>query len=184
MYHCETGELKDSVHTDAICSELIDSLPLDQSKILEIYYPESTGMWDYGEQWKFPYQIKTFDEAVTWEKRADATMYIWIYTLEDVSDLTEADFTQIPQMQKVIDSTSNCKITIMSLADADAFDVLKEKMKQNSSNFERLFYSSTTDEQIANVFNEYHMTNILKVGNDFDYFDERPHSLVFTKVKE
>ena len=37
LYYCETGTMKDSVHTDAICSELIDSLPLDQSKIL----PES-----------------------------------------------------------------------------------------------------------------------------------------------
>ena len=184
LYYCETGTLKDSVHTDAICSELIDSLPLDQSKILEIYYPESNGDWDYGEQWKFPYQIKTFDEAVTWEVRAGATMYIWIYTLEDVSRLTEANFTRIPQMQKVIDSTSNCKITIMSLADTDAFEKLKGAMKKNSGNFERLLYPNTTEEKISNVFNEYHMTNILKVGNDFDFFDEKPHALEFKKAKE
>ena len=184
LYYCETGTMKDSVHTEAIMSELTDALPLDQSKILEIYYPESTGDWDYGEQWKFPYQIKTFDEAVTWGERADALIYIWIYTLEDISDLTEADFAQIPQMQKAIDSTSNCKITILSLTDTDAFEKLKGAMMKNSDNFDRLLYPDITDEKIANVFNEYHMTNMLKVGNDFDFFDERPHALYFQKVKE
>ena len=46
------------------------------------------------------------------------------------------------------------------------------------------YYPDITDEKIANVFNEYHMTNMLKVGNDFDFFDERPHALYFQKVKE
>ena len=184
LYYCDNGELRDSVHADAICSELINALPLDHSKILEIVYPESVGDWNYGEQWKFPYQIKTFDEAVTWEEKAGATMYIWLYTSEDVSDLTEADFTPIPQIQKVIDSTSNCQITIMSLADTAEFENLKEQMKKYSGNIERLFYPSATDEDIDRAFSEYHMTNILKVGNDFDYFDERPHALIFKKVKE
>ena len=183
LYDCDKGKLKDSVHTDAICSELIDSLPLDQSKILEIYYPESNGDWDYGEQWKFPYQIKTFDEAVTWEVRSDAPIFIWIYTLEDVSDLTEADFAQIPQMQKVIDSTSNCKITILSLADTDAFEKLKGSIKKNSDNFDRLLYTDTTEE-LSSGFNEYHLTNILRVGNNFVYFNDSPPALVFHKAKE
>ena len=37
LYYCQTGTLNDSVHTEAICSELTDSLPLDQSKIIEIF---------------------------------------------------------------------------------------------------------------------------------------------------
>ena len=118
------------------------------------------------------------------DDKKDALIYIWIYTLEDISDLTEADFAQIPQMQKVIDSTSNCKITILSLTDTDAFEKLKGAMMKNSNNFDRLLYPDITDEKIANVFNEYHMTNMLKVGNNFDFFDERPHALYFQKVKE
>lgn len=183
LYDCYNGKLKDSVHTEAICSELIESLPLDQSKILEIYYPESTGDWDYGEQWKFPSRITNFDEAVTWEDRSNAAIFIWIYTLEDVSGLTEADFTQIPQMQKVIDSTSNCKITIMSLADTDAFENMKEAMKKNHHNIDRVLYPTATEEDIEKVFSEYHITNMMEVGNDYDYFDESSHDLLFNKIK-
>lgn len=185
LYDCYKGSVRDSVHTDAICSELTGSLPLDQSKILDVFYPESTGDWDYGVQWKFPSQVTTFDEAVTWETGSEAPITIWICTAEDVSDLTEADFTPIPQMQKVIDSAAVCKITIISLADKAALDVLKEDLRQNPNNFERLLYPSAAEKDIADTFSKYHMTNILKVGNGSNSTSNtgKP-ALEFKKAKE
>ncbi len=65
LYDCYNGMLSDSVHTDEICSELTDALPLDRSKIIEIVIPRNSGSDDSGEQRKFPYEIKNLDDALT-----------------------------------------------------------------------------------------------------------------------
>lgn len=183
LYNCWNGEVRDSVHTEAIMSELTDSLPLDQSKIVEIVYPESTGDWDYGEQWKFPCGVKTLDDAVSWQVSSDATIYIWIYTLEDVCHFTEADFSSIPEIQKLLKSKSLCTITIMSLNDADAIDKLKEQMMKRIDPVKQLFYSTTTDELIAKIFSEYQLTNAIKIGNTNSTADDKPTELEIVKVK-
>ncbi|MCR4643810.1 MAG: hypothetical protein K5695_00170 [Oscillospiraceae bacterium] len=184
LYSCYDGQVRDSVHTDAICSELTDALPLDKSKILEIYYPESTGDWDYGKQWKFPSRVTTLDEALTWENRSDATIQIWIYTTEDLRDMTENDFAPIPQMQKVADATSNCQILILSLANKDTFGELREQMLKDHSYIDRALYPTYTDEEAVEILSEHHLTCMLRVGNDFDLSDEKPHRLLFKKATE
>ena len=180
LYNCKTGTLRDSVHTDAICSELTDALPLDQSKIIDIVIPRDSSDWDYGEQRTFPYEIKNLDDALPSDNRASATIYIWIYTSEDVSGFTEADFSSIPEINRIKDSTSLDEITIISLTDSDALAELKEKMTRDMLCIAHLGDSSYTEE----FFSEYHMKNALIVKNDYNVFDEKPHRLVVRKIKE
>ena len=180
LYYCKKGTLRDSVHTNAICSELTNAFPLDKSKIIDIVIPRESSTWDYGEQWKFPYEIKNLDDAITWTDRGDATLYIWIYTLEDVSSFTEEDFSSIPEINKLKDSTSLDKITIISLTDNGALDELKEKMTRDTFCIDHLRDPSDTEK----FFDKYHITNSIIVQNDFNIFDEKPHRLKVIKIKE
>ncbi len=181
LFNCKKATLRDSVHTDAICSELTDALPLDKSKIIEVVIPKESSSWNYGEQWKFPCEVKNLDDAVTWNKRGDASIFIWIYTSEDVSGFTEEDISSIPEINKLKDSTSFDMITIISLTDESALADLKEYMDKNSG-LSMLGYPSTTEETIAEFSSKYHMTNVLIVKNDFDIFDESNHCLVINKI--
>lgn len=180
------GSLMDSVHTDAICSKLAEALPLNKSQIIETVYPDTDHSWDYGERLKFPYEIKTFDEAITWKNRVEAPIIIWIYTLEDVSGLSEASFNAIPEIQKLTASTANCKITIMSLADTSALDSLKGQLEKNPNNITMLGYESTTDKIIADFFSEYHMKSAMIAENQVKTSagESTPLGLKLTKITQ
>lgn len=180
LYGCKTGTLRDSIHTDAICSELTNALPLDHGKIVDITIPRDSGFGDYGEQRTFPCEVKDLDDALTFDDRGYAPIDIWIYTSEDVSGFTEADFSLIPEINRIKDSTSLDKITIISLTDNDALAELKEEMTRDILCIDHLKDTS----QIEEFFGEYHMTNAMIVKNDFDIFDERPHCLTVRKIKE
>ena len=180
LYGCKNGTLRDSVHTDAICSELTNALPLDHSKIVDIIIPRDSSDWDYGEQRTFPWEVKNLDDALTFNDSGYAPIDIWIYTSEDVSGFTEADFSSIPEINRIKDSTSLDKITIISLTDNSALAKLKEKMTRDMLCIDHLGDPSFTEE----FFNEHHIKNAVIVKNDFDIFDERPHCLVVRKIKE
>ncbi len=184
LYDCKNGTLRDSVHTDAVCSELADALPLDKSRIVETVYPELDATWQRGDSLKFPCEIKNFDDAVSWEKRAGAGIFIRIYTLEDVSGYTEADFDSIPTLQKLIDSTSYDVITVMSLSDTSALDDLKEQMKNNPWGVERLFYTNTTEETIAEFCGKYHLSNAKIVENKYSDYEDDSRGLEVKILKE
>lgn len=180
LYNCKTGTLRDTVHTEAICSELTDSFPLDQSKIIDIVIPRDSTFWDHGEQLTFPYEVKNLEDALTYDETSCAPIHIWIYTAEDMSSFTEENFSSIPEINRLKDSTSLDKITIISLTDNSALTKLKEKMAKDMLCIDHLGDPSFTEE----FFSEYHITNAVIVKNDFDTFDEKPHCLVVRKIKE
>ena len=93
---------------------------------------------------------------------------------------TEKDFSSIPEIDKLKDSTSLDKITIISLTDNGALDEHKEKMTRDTFCIDHLGDSNDTEK----FFDKYHMTNAIIVQNDFNIFDEKPHRLKVTRIKE
>ncbi len=97
-----------------------------------------------------------------------------------MSSFTEADFSSIPEINRIKDSTSFDQITIISLTDNDALAELKEKMINDVLCINHLKEPSSTEA----FFSKYHITNAMIVSNDYDLFDEKPHSLIVNKIKE
>ena len=97
-----------------------------------------------------------------------------------MSSFTEADFSSIPEINRIKDSTSLDEITIISLTDSDALAELKEKMTRDMLCIAHLGDTSYTED----FFSEYHMKNALIVKNDYNVFDKKPHRLVVRKIKE
>ncbi len=180
LYQCKTGTLRDTVHTEAICSELTDALPLDQSKIIDIVIPRDSTDWDHGEQLTFPYEVTNLEDALTYDRTSYAPIFIWIYTSEDMSSFTEEDFSSIPEINRLKDSTSYVYINIISLTDNGALAELKEEMTRHLYCFDYLKEASKIEE----FFGEYHITNAVVVKKDCDPSDESKSCLTVRKINE
>lgn len=180
LYYCKTGSLSDTVHTEAICSELTDDLPLDQSKFIDIVFPRDSTFWDHGEQLTFPCEVKNLEDALTCDKTSYAPIFIWIYTSEDLGGFTEEDFSSIPEINRLKDSTSYVYINIISLADNDALAELKEKMTKQLYCID---YLKGAD-KIEEFFGEYHIKNAVLLKKDLDPSDENRSCLTVRIIKE
>lgn len=171
LYYCyegmKTERFRDTVHTDDICSEPLDALPLDKSKIVEVVYPMTDSFDDYGEKRKFDWRIKTFDEWVTFEDVAGNPMDIYIFTTQDVSELSESAIRSAPAMQKLTKATSFAEITIMTLKDAEKLAELKDRMRINTFAVSHLESPVAEHEGSTKFCDEFHMTGAMIIRNSF-----------------
>lgn len=171
-YDCYEGDLKgrfrDSVHINDICSPVIDALPLDKSRIVETVYPMNCSSYrDYGDELKIDYRIKTFDEWVTFGDIANNPMYLYVFTTEDISGISEDEICSAPGMKKLTEATSYANITVVSLRDTEALDALKAQMRKNSSSISQLSSSVSSDEATKRFVDEYHITSAMVIRNSF-----------------
>lgn len=175
LYYCHEGikteRFRDTVHTDDICSEPLNALPLDKSLIVEAVYPMTDSFDDYGKMLKFDWHIKNFDEWVSFDESSFNPMKIYIFTTQDVSTIPESEIRSAPAMRKLAKATSFAQITIMSLKDTEKLAELKERLRINTFAVSHLETPVAEYEASAKFCDEFHMTGAMVIENSFSDFE-------------
>ncbi len=169
-YNTRTGDLRDAVHTEEICSELIDALPIDQSKIIERHYVDVGKYEKFSKEimLKFSPDIKTLDDV----KKNDGVLhtspiFIHLYTTEQLSEITEAELKAQPAFAGMESCTQWIQISVVSLKDQSAFSDLKTMMLRNSSLLKQYGRSDVSEESLNTFKDKYHIHNFAVIENSW-----------------
>ena len=171
VYYCETGKLRDSVHTEDICSEITNALPLDKSQIYEVVYPgyDYYDKNEYGKILKFDSSLNTLDDVIANGEVGKEDVKVFIFTYEDVSSLTEAEIMSLPIIAKFDRLRNYGNISILSLKDTGALDDLKDKLNRNRDLITQYKRDDITDEKRQEFLDNFHLNCAIAVKNDFYY---------------
>ena len=168
-YNTRTDTLRDDVHTEEICSELLDALPIDQSKIIEKHYVDCGAYERFSKEikLKFAPDIKTLDD-VKKNKGEDHTspVFIHVYTTEDLGQITESQLKAQSAFQGMDDCTQWILISIVSLKDQSVFSDLKTLMLRNSNLLKQYRRPDVKEESLIEFKNKFHIRNAAVIEND------------------
>ena len=173
IYDANYDTLKDSmidnVHTEDICSSVINALPLDSDKFIQVKYIDSVG-----------YEPKFESEVDSLEKAADSDfgniITFVVITSEDLSSYKEDDFKDIPELQTIMNSKNmSGTIKIVSIKDKRKASSLTGKIRDLNFSYDThpMVYDSSGNKDAFDVYGIRNAISIkLNPGNlVYNYMD-------------
>lgn len=149
IYHPVTKKMESTAYNETIKEELINTLPLDRTKII---YTNLTDK--YNKTPMFDSTIKTLDGAAV----SKCDMYLYIITDETINPDLQNKIKDIDQLKRIEHGSSNCKITIVSVSDKDKIEQLKKNIHEYDFSSDTIPTARTAD-TAENIFSFYHISN-------------------------
>ena len=170
-YYPEYDIVTDTVHTENICKEITDSLPIDRAKILDIKYTDASFLYP-----KFPSEADTLEKAFSYFKEGTPAIgggiVVNIITSEDLSKYSEDDFTSSKACQTIKNGSLYCNIKIVSLKDEEKLSTLVGRIHElHFESRPRMYVEGT----YKDVFEYCHIKNAVTIG-----FDKNEHTVKYT----
>ena len=159
----------DNVHTEDICSSVINALPFDSDKFIQVKYIDSVG-----------YEPKFESEVDSLEKAADSDfgniITFVVITSEDLSSFKEDDFKDIPELQTITNSKNmSGTIKIVSIKDKSKASSLMGKIRDLNFSYDThpMVYDSSGNKDAFDVYGIRNAISIkLNPGNlVYNYMD-------------
>ena len=159
----------DNVHTEDICSSVIDALPLDSDKFIQVKYISSVGF-----EPMFESEVDSLEKAAE-SDRGNIISFV-VITSEDLSAFKEDDFTDIPTLQTITNSKNlSGNIKIVSIRDKSKASSLSGKIRDLNFSYDThpMAYSNNGDKDAFDVYGIRNAISInLNPGNlVYNYMD-------------
>ena len=148
IYLTNEKRMMDTVHTEDICGSVVNALPLDSDKIIQVKYISSVGyepMFESG--------VDSLEKAV--ESEGGNIISFVVITSEDLSAFKEDDFINIPELQTITSSGNlSGNIKIVSIKDKSKASSLSGKIRDLNFSYDNhpMVYSSSGDKDAFDVY--------------------------------
>jgi hypothetical protein len=159
----------DNVHTEDICSSVINALPLNSDKFIQVKYIDSVGY-----EPKFKSEVDSLEKAAESDEGNIITFVV--ITSEDLSSFKEDDFTDIPELQTITNSKNlSGTIKIVSIKDQSKASSLSGKIRDLNFSYDThpMVYDSSGNKDAFDVYGIRNTISIkLNPGNlVYNYMD-------------
>ena len=148
IYLTSEKRMIDTVHTEAICSSVIDALPLDSGKFFLVKYISPVGY-----EPMFDSEIDSLEKAAESDEGSIITFVV--ITSEDLSTYREDDFADIPELQTIKNSKGlSGNIKIISVKDKNKASSLSGKIRELDFSYgaHPMVYSNSGDKDAFDVY--------------------------------
>ncbi|MBP0973381.1 MAG: hypothetical protein J5851_05675 [Oscillospiraceae bacterium] len=161
-YLTASGTVTDTVHTEQICKELTDALPIDQTKVLATVVTDNAF-----EEPQFKAGAETLDQVMTPDNTV--CLIVSVITSEDLTSYQTADLNSIPALRSLYSNSKFCKVSIVSLKDTDRLSELKGSIQELNFSYSSNHPDVYVNGDYVDAFEHFHIRNTIALSQPEPY---------------
>lgn len=169
-YDPASGKIMDTVHTEQICQELTDALPIDAEQICMTKITDNSFLDP-----KFPAGADSLAKVMTPDNTV--CLLVNVVTTEDLSRYKDTDFNSIPELALLYQNSKFCYVRIISVKDKDRLSSLMGKLNELEISYTDTHPKIYENGQERDAFEVYHIRNTIALSQPHQY---EPFRVVYT----